>query len=531
MNSSHILVVLAGGGLAYLVVKSILSVFFSPLRHIPGPRGKSFFYGNIQDIIEDNNAQTYRQWENTYGKTFLFEGLIGQKFVWTSDWKALGHILNSDADWQKDDGARFSLSRILGSGVLGTEGEKHKLQNPAFGPAQVRELTDVFFEKSSKLRDVWVSQLDRDTGLGRIDALSWISKMTLDVIGEAGFNYKFNALDGEASELNNAYSRIFKSDRSKYDIFFIILAMLQESFPIFRVIPEIRASFRQAMQTSDRIAKELFYESKAALTGTGEKGDNWRARDLLSLLVRSNMSADLPEDQRMSDQDVMSQVPTFFVAGHETTSTGTTFALLALTERPDVQIKLRQELLAVPTDTPTMEQLNALPYLDIVVRECLRLYCPAPLTGRTAMKDDIVPLAHPYTDRNGVVHDHLRLKKGAGIFIPIVSINRDKDLWGDDADVFNPDRWQKLPEAVTSIPGVWGNMLTFLGGSHACIGWRFAIVEMKALLFTLVRSFEFELAVPREDVLIKKVALVQRPEVRGQGNQLPFNVKLVVPEE
>ena len=62
------------------------------------------------------------------------------------------------------------------------------------------------------------------------------------------------------------------------------------------------------MKTSTRIAKELLYESKKALAGTGEKGNNWRARDLLSLLIRSNMSTDLPEDQRMSDKDVMSRV-------------------------------------------------------------------------------------------------------------------------------------------------------------------------------------------------------------------------------
>ncbi|KAI3616017.1 cytochrome p450 [Moniliophthora roreri] len=416
--------------------------------------------------------------------------------------------------------------------------------NPAFGPSQIRELTEVFVEKSLKLRDVWTSQISQDTNSGRIDALSWLSRMTLDVVGEAGFNYKFNAMEGELNELNEAYSAIFQSGSHRHNLFFVIIGLAQEIFPVFRVIvsshhynhiskhkrpqPELDRSLRKAMQTSTRIAKELLYESKRTLASTGEKGNSWRAKDLLSLLVRSNMSTDLPEDQRMSDKDVMSQVPTFLVAGHETTSTATTFALLALTERPDVQTKLREELLTVPTDNPTMDELNALPYLDIVVRETLRYYAPAPLTGRTCTTDDVVPLAEPYIDRNGVVQHQLNAKKGTGIFIPITSINRDKTLWGEDAEQFNPDRWKQLPEAVTSIPGVWGNMLTFLGGSHACIGWRFALVEMKALLFTLVRAFEFELAVPREQVVIKKSALVQRPEVRGHGNQLPLIIKPVV---
>ncbi|EEB97083.1 hypothetical protein MPER_03670, partial [Moniliophthora perniciosa FA553] len=65
-------------------------------------------------------------------------------------------------------------------------------------------------------------------------------------------------------------------------------------------------------------------------------------------------------------------------------------------------------------------------------------------------------------------------------------------------------------------------------GAHACIGWRFSLVEMKALLFILIRSFEFELAVPREDVLIKQGFPVQLPLVRGSGdNGLPLRIRLI----
>ena len=99
------------------------------------------------------------------------------------------------------------------------------------------------------------------------------------------------------------------------------------------------------------------------------------------------------------------------------------------------------------------------------------------------------------------------------------------------------------------MPGVWGHLLTFLGGPHACIGYRFSLVEyvrfiqpflsvmcvltarflirMKALVFTLVRTFEFELAVPVED--IKPSGLfVQRPALRSEpakGAQLPLIIR------
>lgn len=95
----------------------------------------------------------------------------------------------------------------------------------------------------------------------------------------------------------------------------------------------------------------------------------------------------------------------FLVAGHETTSNATAWCLYALAGAPDVQARLREELLAWPTDNPTMDELNELPYLDMVVRETMRLHAPVAATIRVAAKDEVVPLGKPYTDRHGQVHD------------------------------------------------------------------------------------------------------------------------------
>jgi len=238
---------------------------------------------------------------------------------------------------------------------------------------------------------------------------------------------------------------------------------------------------------------------------------------------------DLPPSQRMSDADVLSQVPTFLVAGHETTSTATTWALFALTQNTESQRKLRQELSAVGTENPSMDELNALPYLDSVVREALRVHPPVLATQRQAVRDDYLPFGEPLMDKNGNMINGLQIKKGQTILLPIQALNHAKSIWGEDASEFKPERWEKIPEAASSIPGVWGNMMTFLGGPRACIGYRFSLVEMKALLFTLVRAFEFELAVPANDIT-KKSFIVQRPLLRsnpGAGNHMPLILKPV----
>jgi hypothetical protein len=89
-------------------------------------------------------------------------------------------------------------------------------------------------------------------------------------------------------------------------------------------------------------------------------------------------------------------------------STGTTWALFALSQDKQVQSKLREELLTVQTDNPTMDELNSLTYLDYVVREVLRVHCPVPSTIRIAMKDDILPLSKPFVDTRGNVHNGIK---------------------------------------------------------------------------------------------------------------------------
>jgi len=321
---------------------------------------------------------------------------------------------------------------------------------------------------------------------------------------------------------------------------FSVLRLLQMFFPIFRIIPTERGrNEKEAQSTMRRIGEQLVKDRKSSILGeekdgvdaNGKDDSDMQGRDLLTALIKANLDTDLPDSQRMADEDVLAQVPTFLVAGHETTSTETMWALFALAQQPAMQAKLRAELRAVPTDAPSMEDLSALPYLDAVVRETLRLHAAVPSTIRIAMKDDMIPVAEPYTDRKGVTHSAIRVQAGDGIFIPIMAINRAKAIWGEDAQEFNPDRWSHIPEAAHSIPGVWGNMLTFLGGARSCIGYRFALIEMKALLFTLLRSFEFDLAVPVEDIE-KRSMVVTRPYLKSDkkgGAQLPMLVKVYQP--
>ncbi|KAI0744951.1 cytochrome P450 [Earliella scabrosa] len=538
MVLSHVdgALVLIVGAIVFTVLKVLRTVirrYLSPLRYLRGPPPNGLIYGNIMQMGPDH-MELNRQWVKEYGTSFRGTGLFLAPRLWTIDTRTINHVLTHSTDYYKPGESRRGLARILGQGVLVTEGEKHRQQrrvmNPAFGPTQIRELTQIFVEKANDLCAYWNAQIVQQGGSLRTNVTEGLSKMTLDVIGLAGFNYDFDALNPDLppNELNRAFHEIFKTPPK-----LTIAAILGDAIPL-RIFRDARTKkVDEARAAMQRIAKQILSERKAEIrressekAGSVEKKD-LQGRDLLTLLIKANMATDIPENQRMTDDEVLSQVPTFLVAGHETTSTSTTWCLYALTRNPAIQRKLREELLTLDTETPTMEELNSLPYLEKVVHETLRLHAPVTFTSRVATRDDVLPVSAPYTDKDGNVRHEIPIGKGDRVLIPIAALHTSEEIWGADALEFNPDRWDNPPEAIKAIPGVWGHLLTFLGGPHACIGYRFSLVEMKALVFTLVRTFEFELAVPVED--IKPSGLfIQRPALRSEpakGAQLPLIIR------
>ena len=142
-------------------------------------------------------------------------------------------------------------------------------------------------------------------------------------------------------------------------------------------------------------------------------------------------------------------------------SVAVAWALYAVACHPTAYAKLTAEARAYHTDTPSMEELNRMTYLDYVTREVLRLHSPVSNTVRAPRKDTVIPLSEPFIDRHGIkrhelrrviptrrtalysnpdktayVYNVKRVRKGDVILIPILAIHRLKSLWGEDADEF-----------------------------------------------------------------------------------------------
>lgn len=162
--------------------------------------------------------------------------------------------------------------------------------------------------------------------------------------------------------------------------------------------------------------------------------------------MKSNVATDLPPDQRISDEDILHNINTFMFAGSDTTSLALTWTLLLLARHPDMQTRLRAELLSIAPPTPisrlTTDEIGSLhvalsnlPYLNNVTRESLRLVPPVHSSLRVATQDDEIPTSYPVHLSDGSVSDQrsIRIPKGSFVHVPVEALNLDKGIWGEDA--------------------------------------------------------------------------------------------------
>jgi len=189
-------------------------------------------------------------------------------------------------------------------------------------------------------------------------------------------------------------------------------------------------------------------------------------------LVRALMEAIDPETgQRLSDNEIRDQLIIFMVAGHDTTATTLTYALWQLGRHPELQGRAAAELAAIGDREMIADDVAALPYINAVVHEALRLCPPSPALGRTATRDIEV--------------DGYRVPAGSLVIYGTAAVQRDPALW-DRPDEFDPDRF--LGAAAKSRDR-W-QYAPFGAGPRTCIGDHFAMLEATLALATVLRRIE-----------------------------------------
>ncbi|KAJ3873030.1 cytochrome P450 [Lentinula edodes] len=521
------------------------------LDNISGPPSPSWFKGNYEQVFNPDAWGFHEFLAKEYGSMTRLHGPYGTNTLYTFDPKAMQTVLVKDQDvFEEDDGFIKGNLLIFGEGLLGTLGHRHRKQrkmlNPVFSAAHMREMIPVFFEVTHKLEAALENQLQAGSSTQEVEILSWMGRTALELMGQAGLGYSFDPLTDEESA--HPYSQVIKE---------LLPTLIRLQFWQFNVLPYVSwigtAGFRRRIvnmlpwkdlhHMRDMVdymhsVAEQIYKIKLRAFEAGDEAvasQIGRGNDLISILMKENMDAS--EDDRLGDTEVIAQVSnssTLIFAAMDTTSSAMARLLHLLSRHPEAQKKLRQELIEAKRVKDgqdfSYEELTALPYLDAVCRETLRLYTPASAVTRRARQDAIIPLLKPIIGLDGTEIHEVAVPNDTAIIVSLSNSNRNSDLWGEDADEWKPERWlSPLPKALVEarIPGVYSHLMTFLGGGRSCIGFKFSQLEMKVVISTLVEKFQFSPS-SKDSEIFWQMNGVTAPVI-GKDNhpQLPMNINLV----
>ncbi|KAJ6534037.1 cytochrome P450 [Mycena vulgaris] len=509
---------------------------------VPGPKSHSstsLYLGNMPQLFGGQVGEAEFKWQEIYGGVVRIKASFGEDRLLVTDPKALQYIYQTSGYRFHKQPERIELTRLIsGRGILWADGNDHKRHRkvmlPGFGTPEARALLPLFFSYAAQIgtkwKDIIGATADQSTVL---DVTAWASRATLDAIGEAAFDYRFGSMENADNIVGTAYSNVFMDTfGSPSDASLFALSLLQyvprriREFLVDHVPSAGLHHIRHTAQVTTTVARELVASKSAALLqGKG-------SRDIMSLLVKANASEN--EKTKLNEDELLSQMRTIIMAGHETTANSFSWAVLELARQPKIQSRLRSEIRRMERTVQargsyefTAGDIEAMPYLLAVVKEVLRFHPVSFNNFRQSATDDVLPLFRPITLRSGEVITELPVPKGMKVIISIAAYNRNKDVFGHDAHTFNPERWldgsMRKPEAPV---GVYANLLTFAGGLRTCIGWRFAVLELQAFLIELVSNFEFSLT-PEAMRIRREACIVMVPTVEGQrdkGTQLPLRV-------
>jgi cytochrome P450 len=394
-----------------------------------------------RDILSSQPARLYRAWMAEFRTPFFRSYLC-------NDPALVRLVLNQrPADFPKSRRIREGLTPLLGNSVFVTNGavweRQRRIIDPAFEGGRLRDTFPAILA-AAQAASIRIPE-------GEVEVEAEMSHAAADVIFRTLFSIPIE---------NEVAARVFALFRTH-----------QRSQPILNLAAFVPLPFwfprlhrRATVATAQEIRLLIggLVSARAEAIGAGTAPD-----DLASKI----MTTPDPLDGRTFEPDEMiDQVAIFFLAGHETSASALSWALLMLALAPEVQDRVAAEVAdAGPLDFAALSKLR---YTRDVFREVLRLYPPVPMMVREATRPE------DFRGRS--------VLPGAQVVLSPWHLHRHERLW-DDPDTFNPDRWQR-PSARDTARDAY---MPFSAGPRVCPGAGFAMIEGVAMLAALVGRLHF----------------------------------------
>ncbi|KAI3722962.1 hypothetical protein L2E82_34210 [Cichorium intybus] len=398
----------------------------------------------------------------------------GKNFIIWMGWKPTVSIM--DPDLIKDVFVKLDnfqklepnpVTKFIATGLVAYEGDqwaKHrKLINPAFHMEKLKNMVPAFKLSGGEMLEKW-EKLVTSKGSCELDIWPDLQALTSDVISRTAFGSSYE--EGlQIFELIKEQSALVQE------------AVMSVYIPGSRFFPTKR---NRRMNAIDRKVKDsvrgiINKKLRAMEAGEGNNGD------LLGIMLESNIK-EVEEHQNknhgMTIDEVIEECKLFYFAGQETTSGLLVWTMILLSKHQDWQSRAREEVLNVLGDkNMDLNAINHLKVVNMIFHEVLRLYPPIIGLFRRVKKD--------------ITLGRFSLPSGTQIELPIMSVHYDKEIWGGDANKFNPDRFSEGVSKATKNQVIY---LPFGWGPRICIGQNFALIEAKIALAMILQRFSFELS-------------------------------------
>jgi len=345
-------------------------------------------------------------------------------------------LINNHRNYAK--GVGFDRIKILlGNGIIVSEGEFWKRQRRMMQPAFHRRILAQFDRNIARANDDLLAQWQQKCDRGEaVNVTADMSTMTLQII--------LGVIFGD----DLATMRLDNGDN-----------------PFAVLTDESARDLRFAYQFRKLTAQIGQVVARRRASGSEPAGDH---PDYVSMLLSAR---DKETGVGMTDKEVIDEITTMIIAGHETTASALNWTWYLLGEHPEVEKRLHAEIDAsAEVAVPSLQSMEALPYSNMVIREAMRLYPPVWVISRKTIETDTLA--------------GFTVPPGTDVFFSPYFVHRHPDFWSD-AESFMPERFVRGDEEerpkLTYLP--------FSAGAHHCIGETLAIFEMLVHLNRFARRF------------------------------------------
>ena len=344
------------------------------------------------------------------------------------------------------------MSRVIGGGLLTSEGEFHRrqrrLSQPAFHRERVRGYGDMMIECSQNTLKAWETHFEYSNG-APIDVNASMKHLTMAIVGRTLLDIDIEREDNLSDAMDD-----------------IMGAFNWLVLPAFRILENLPTPTLRRFRTARAKLNAIIYRMIEERRATGEDHG-----DLLSMLL---MSQD-ENGEQMSDLQVRDEAMTIFIAGHESQTNAMNWTWYLLSQNPQWEAALHEELDRVLEGrAPTPDDYPQLEMARMIFQETLRLYAPVWTIGRSVLHD--------------VEIGGYKLKAGSAVMMSPYVTGRDARFY-HHPEKFDPTRWraderEKRPKYA---------YFPFGAGPRLCIAEAFAYMEGVLILATLAQRFKLKL--------------------------------------